>query len=194
MKMDSQSCYSHTDPVKLISNILREPVPSSRGESRETVAQIPGELTPVPASQLREEPSEMSDKSSPFPASDDAKLPQLASGSPHLGAALWRFLVRCVEPIFRRLRDYLLVPLHVKIDGQAIATERLQLQVLAIRADLEVLPKQLVQLEFQSRNFAKQLTHLESQLSGLADQLKQLESQGGSVHERIERHKPMDHP
>jgi hypothetical protein len=194
MKMDSQSCYSHTDPVKSISNILREPAPRSEGKSQETAAEIVSEPTLAPSSQPRVESSEMALESSTFPARKDAKLPRPSSGNRHLGAALWRFLVRCVEPIFCRLRDYLLAPLHVKLDGQAIATERLQLQVQAIRADLEVLPKQLVQLEFRSRNFATQLTHLESQLSSLADQLKQLESQGGSVHERIERHKPMDHP
>jgi hypothetical protein len=194
MKMDSQSCYSHTDPVKSISNILREPAPRSEGKSQETAAEIVSEPTLAPSSQPRVESSEMALESSTFPARDGAKLPRPSSGNRHLGAALWRFLVRCVEPIFCRLRDYLLAPLHVKLDGQAIATERLQLQVQAMRADLEVLPKQLVQLEFRSRNFATQLTHLEFQLSSLADQLKQLESQGGSVHERIERHKPMDHP
>ena len=193
MKMDPQSCYSHTDPVKWISNILREPAPPSEGKSQETAAEIVSEPTLAP-SQRRDESSEMAFESSTFPARDGAKLARPLSGSRRFGAVLWRFLVRCVEPVFCRLRDYLLAPLHVKLDGQAIATERLQLQVQAIRADLEVLPKQLVQLEFRSRNFATQLTHLESQLSGLADQLKQLESQGGSVHERIERHKPMDHP
>jgi hypothetical protein len=192
--MDSQSSYSHTDPVKSISNILREPVPRSGGESRETAAEIPGEPTPAPASQPRDQSSEMAAASSAFPARDGAKLQRPSSGSRHLRAALWRFLVLCVEPIFCRLRDYLLAPLHAKLDSQAAAIERIQLQVQAIRADLEVLPKQLVQLEFRSRNFAKQLTHLESQLGILADQLKDLESQDGSVQGRIERHKPIDHP
>jgi hypothetical protein len=187
MKTDPQSCYSHTDPVKSISNILREPAPPSEGKSQETAAEIVSEPTLAP-SQRRDESSEMAFESSTFPARDGAKLARPLSGSRRFGAVLWRFLVRCVEPVFCRLRDYLLAPLHVKLDGQAIATERLQLQVQAIRADLEVLPKQLVQLEFRSRNFATQLTRLESQLSSLTDQLRQLESQGGSVHERIERH------
>ena len=182
--MDSQSSYSHTDPVKSISNILREPAPRSGGESRETAAEIPGEPTPAPASQPRDE----------FPERNGAKLPRPTSGSRHLGAALWRFLVRCLEPIFSRLRDYLLAPLHAKLDGHAAATERIELQVRAMRADLEVLPKQLVQLEYRSRNFAKRLSDLESQLSILADQLKRLESQGGSMHQQIERQKPMDDP
>jgi precorrin-6B methylase 2 len=60
------------------------------------------------------------------------------------------------------------------------------LQVQVIRADLEVLPKQLVELEFRSRNFAKQLTHLESQFGILADQLEHLESEGGRPRGRIE--------
>ena len=109
-------------------------------------------------------------------------------------AALWRVLTLCVEPISCRLRDYLLAPLHVKLDGQVIATERIQLQVQAIRADLEALPKQLAQLEFRSRNFAKQLTDLESQLAILADQLKHLESQSASVQGRILRDESRDHP
>jgi len=192
--MDSQSSYSHTDPVKSISNILREPAPRSGGESRETAAEIPGEPTPAPASQPRDESSEMAVESSTFPKRNGAKLPRPTSGSRHLSAALWRFLVRCLEPIFSRLRDYLLAPLHAKLDGHAAATERIELQVRAMRADLEVLPKQLVQLEYRSRNFAKRLTDLESQLSILADQLKRLESQGGSMHQRIERQKPMDDP
>jgi len=192
--MDSQSSYSHTDPVKSISNILREPAPRSGGESRETAAEIPGEPTPAPASQPRDESSEMAVESSTFPKRNGAKLPRPTSGSRHLSAALWRFLVRCLEPIFSRLRDYLLAPLHAKLDGHAAATERIELQVRAMRADLEVLPKQLVQLEYRSRNFAKRLTDLESQLSILADQLKRLESQGGSMHQQIERQKPMDDP
>ena len=192
--MDSQSSYSHTDPVKSISNILREPAPRSGGESRETAAEIPGEPTPAPASQPRDESSKMAVESSTFSERDGAKLPRPTSGSRHLGAALWRFLVGCLEPIFSRLRDYLLAPLHAKLDDHAAATERIQLQVRAMRADLEVLPKQLVQLEYRSRNFAKRLTDLESQLSILADQLKRLESQGGRMHQQIERQKPMDDP
>ena len=192
--MDSQSSYSHTDPVKSISNILREPVPRSGGESRQTAAEILSEPSPAPASQPRDESSEVAAESSAFPARDTAKLPRPPSGSRHLRAALWRFLVLCVEPIFCRLRDYLLAPLHAKLDIHAVAIERIQLQVQVIRADLEVIPKQLVQLEFRSRNFAKQLTHLESQLGILAAQLKDLESQDGSVHGQIERHKPIDHP
>jgi FkbM family methyltransferase len=102
-----------------------------------------------------------------------------------------------VEPIFRRLRDYLLEPLvllheklNEKLDGHIAetraGTERIQLQIQVIRADLNALPKQLVHLEFQSRNFAKQLAHLESQFGILADQLEHLKSQGASVHGRIE--------
>jgi hypothetical protein len=190
--MDSQSRYSHADPVKLISNILREPALRSEGKSQETPAEIPGKS--VPASHPQDESSEMAAESSTFSARDGAELPRLKKGSPHLRAAPWRFLVLCLEPVSCRLRDYLLAPLHVKLDSQAIAVERIQLQVQAIRADLKVLPKQLVQLEFRTRNFATQLAHLESQLSSLADQLKHLESQGGNVHGPIERHKPMDHP
>ena len=52
-----------------------------------------------------------------------------------------------------------------------LTTERILLQVRVIREDLEFLPKQLVQVEFRSRNFAKQLTQLESQFGILADQL-----------------------
>ena len=189
--MDSQSSYSHTDPVKSISNILREPAPRSEGESRETAAEIPSEPTPARASQSRDESSEMGAESSSLPARDGAKAQGQSSGRRHLRAApLWRFLVLCVEPIFRRLREYLLGPLHAQFDTHAAetraATERIQLQIQLIRADLDVLPKQLVQLEFRYQNLAKQIAHLESQLAILADQLKHLESQGG--------HKPMDHP
>jgi FkbM family methyltransferase len=161
--MDSQSSYSHTDAVKSISNILREPDPRSGGESRETAAE-----------------------SSTFPAHDGAKSPR----SRHLRAALWRFLVLCVEPIFGRLRNYLVGPLHAKLDDHVAQTradtELIQLQLKVIRADLEFLPKQLAQVEFRSRNLAKQLAQLESQFGILADELARLESHAGSVHGRIE--------
>jgi len=184
--MDSQSSYSHIDPVKSISNILREPPPRSGGESRETPAETLSEATPVLASQCGDESSEMAAESSTFPAHDGAKLPRPSSGSRHLGGALWRFLVLCVEPIFCRLRNYLVGPLHTKLDDHAAETELIRLQLKVIRADLEFLPKQLVQVEFRSRNFAKQLAQLEAQFGILADQLARLESHAGSVHGRIE--------
>jgi hypothetical protein len=192
--MDSQSSYSHTDAIKSISNILREPASRSGDESRETVAEIPGEPAPALASQSRDKSSEIAAELSTSRARNGAKLPRPSRGSRQLRTAVWRVLVLCVEPISCRLRDYLLAPLHVKLDGQVIATERIQLQVQAIRADLEALPKQLAQLEFRSRNFAKQLTDLESQLAVLADQLKHLESQSASVQGRIERGESRDHP
>ena len=184
--MDSQSSYSHTDPVKSISNILREPAPRSGGELRETAAEILSEPTSALASQSKDESSEMVAKSNTPLAGDGAKLQRPSSGTNHVRAAPWRFLVLCVEPIFSRLRDYFVAPIHAKLDAHAAATERILLQVRAIREDLEFLPKQLVQVEFRSRNFAKQLTQLESQFGILADQLKHLESQGGGVHGRIE--------
>ena len=188
--MDSQLSYSHTDAVKSISNILREPVPCSRSESPETAAEILSEPTPVPASQSRDESSEMAAESKTSPAHDGAKLPRPSSGSRRLRAVLGRFLVLCVEPIFSRLRNYLVGPLHAKLDVDTAETradtELIQLQLKVIRADLEFLPKQLAQVEFRSRDFAKQLTQLESQFGILADQLARLESHAGSVHGRIE--------
>ena len=188
--MNSQSSYSHTDAVKSISNILREPVPRPGVESRETAAEIRSEAAPAPTSQSRDESSEMPAETSPFGAQDGAKLPRPSSGSRHLRAALGRFLVLCVSPIFSRLRNYLVGPLHAKLDDHAAETqadtELIRVQLKVIRADLEYLPKQLAQVEFRSRNFAKQLAQLESQFSILADQLKHLESQGDSVHGRIE--------
>jgi UDP-perosamine 4-acetyltransferase len=181
-KMDLPSSYSHTDAIKSISNILREPAPRPGSESRETPAEIVSELTPAPASQPRGEFPETAAESNMPLAGEGAKLERPSSGTHYVRAALGRFLVRCVEPIFCRLRDYFLEPLHAKLDDHAAATERLQLQTRVIRADLEFLPKQLVQVEFRSRNFAKQLTHLESQFSILADQLKHSESKGVSVH------------
>ena len=132
----------------------------------------------------------MAAESGTLPSRGGASSPTPSSGRRRLRAALWRFLVSCVEPIFRRLREYLVGPLHAEFDGHAAesraATERFQLQVQAIRADLDVLPKQLVQVEFRYRNLAKQIAHLESQFGILADQLEHLRSQGGSVHGRIE--------
>jgi len=176
--MDPQSSHSQTDAIKAISNVLREPAPRSGGELRETTAATLSRPAPAPASISAESktPSEC----------DDAGLPGPSSGRRHLRNTLWRFVVLCVEPIFRRLREYLLEPLallHERLNGRVVetraATERIQLQMQLIRADLDVLPKQLVHLEFQSRNLAKQLAHLEGQISILADQLKHLKSQGG---------------
>jgi UDP-perosamine 4-acetyltransferase len=179
--MESQSNYRHTDAVKSISNILRDPVPPSGGEV--TSSNIVSKSTPAPASQSRDESSEMAAQPSTFASHHNTKPPALPSGSHRLRGALWRFLVHCVEPIFCRVRNYLLTPLHVKLDT---ATEHVQLQVQVIRADLEFLPKQLAQVEFRSRNYAKQLAQLESQLGVLTDQLKRLQSRGGSEHGQIE--------
>ena len=179
--MESHSNDSHTDAVKSISNILREPAPLSRGG--ESAPENLSKSTPAPASQSRDESSEMAAESSTFVAHDDAKAPKPSSGSHHLRAALWRVLVHCVEPIFCRFRNYLLTPLHAKLDA---ATEHVQRQVQVIRADLEFLPKQLAQVDFRSRNYAKQLAQLESQLGVLADQLNRLQSQGGSTHGPIQ--------
>jgi FkbM family methyltransferase len=191
--MESQPNYSHTDAVKSISNILREPAQRSRGESKETAGEILSEPTPVPASHSGDESSEMATESSTFATHGGAKAPSPSSRSRHLRAALWRFLVLCVEPIFCRLRDYLVEPLHERLNdldehlAQTRAeTERIQLQLKVIRADLEFLPKQQAQVEFRSRNFAKQLAQLESQFGIFAEQLKHLESQGRSAHGRIE--------
>ena len=205
--MDSESGYSQTDAVKWISNILREPAPSPGDESREKAAEIHSEPSPARASNsvgaaargettnsveadlrpARGKSPEMAAESSTFPSPDGAAgSPPPSSGGGRFRAAVWRFLVFCVEPIFRRLREYLLEPLallHERLNGRVVetraATERIQLQMQLIRADLDVLPKQLVHLEFQSRNLAKQLAHLEGQISILADQLKHLKSQGG---------------
>jgi FkbM family methyltransferase len=185
--MDSQSSYGHTDAIKSISNILREPAPRSGGESRKTAAEIVSEATPAPASQPRAESSEMAAESNTPPAGDGAKLPCPSSGSRHLGAALWRFLVRCAEPIFSRLRDYLLAPLALLLARRADGIEQsitlLHAKFDATRTATDSIQHQLVHLEFQSRNFARQLARLESML---ANQLARLESQAGSVHGRIE--------
>ena len=177
--MDSQSSHSHTDAVKLISNILREPAPCSKGESRKTTADNVRKTTPAPASEPRDESSETPAESNTPPAGEGAKLQSPSRGTGHVRAALWRFLVLCAEPIFSRLRDYLAAPLarsiallHVKSDSHRRVTEGIQ--------------HQIVRLEFHSRNFAKQLTHLESQFGMLANQLARLKSQAGSVHGRIQ--------
>jgi len=177
--MDSQSSHSHTDAVKLISNILREPAPCSKGESRKTTADNVRKTTPAPASEPRDESSETPAESNTPPAGEGAKLQSPSRGTGHVRTALWRFLVLCTEPIFSRLRDYLAAPLarsiallHVKSDSHRRVTEGIQ--------------HQIVRLEFHSRNFAKQLTHLESQFGMLANQLARLKSQAGSVHGRIQ--------
>jgi UDP-perosamine 4-acetyltransferase len=180
--MESQSNYSHTDAVKSISNILREPALRSGGESKETAAEILNETTPAPTSKSGDETSEMAAKSRTIAAHDDANAPSPSSPSGNFRTALWRFLVLCAVPIFSRLRNYLVGPLHAKLDAHAAETqaetERTQLQLKVIRADLEFLPKQLAQVEFRSRNFAKQLVQLESQFGILVNQLKHVESQG----------------
>jgi UDP-perosamine 4-acetyltransferase len=169
--MDSQSNHSDTDAVKSIENILREPAPRSETEIRGAAAEIFSEPTPAAAPQ-RDEPSEMA---SHTPSTGDGtKLQPPSSSAGGVRAALNRLFVLCVVPIFSRLRDYFMGPLHAKFDAHATETrdaaERIRLQTRVIRADLEVLPKQLVLLEFQARNFARQLTRLESQIGILAAQ------------------------
>ena len=187
--MDLQSSNSHTDAIKSISNILREPAPRSEGESRKTAADTVSKPTPAPATEPRDKSSEMPAKPNTPPAGTDAKLQPPSSGASHVRAALWRFLVLCTEPFFSRLRAYLLAPLvsradgieplirllHPKFDGHAAET----------RTATETIQHQLIHMEFQSRNFTKQLAHLESQFGMLANQLARLESKGGSVHRRI---------
>jgi hypothetical protein len=227
--MNSQSGYSHIDAVKSISNILQEPVPGSGSKLREKATETLSEPSPAPAnvsvgadprsahregvasemrlyqrgpsSESREESSDIAAESNTPPASSGATLPGRSSGGSRVRSALWRVLLFFMEPIFRRLREYLLEPLvlfherlnekyerlNEKLDDHVAetraATERVQLQIQVIRADLDVLPKQLVHLEFQSRNFAKQLAHLESQLGVLRDQLEHLKSQGAQTNE-----------
>jgi UDP-perosamine 4-acetyltransferase len=184
--MDSQSSYNPTDEVKLISNILREPASRSGGESRETTAEILSEPASALASHSKNEPSEMAAESNTTPAGNGAEPQRASTDTSGVRGALWRFLVLCVQPIFSRLRDYLLGPVHAKFDAHATesrdAIGRIQLQVQVIRADLDVLPKQIVHLEFQVRNFANQLTHLESQFDFLTEQLKHFESRADSVN------------
>jgi FkbM family methyltransferase len=185
--MDSQSSYGHTDAIKSISNILREPAPRSGGESRKTAAEIVSEATPAPASQPRDESSEMAAESNMPLAVEGAKPRRPSSGTHHVSAALWQFLVRCAEPIFSRLRDYLLAPLALLLARRADGIEQsitlLHAKFDGTRTATDSIQHQLVHLEFQSRNFAKQLARLESML---ANQLARLESQAGSVHGRIE--------
>src|SRR5271165_1956759 len=176
--MESQSNYSHTDAVKSISNILREPAPRLRGELKETAADILSEPVPVPASPSGEESSETPAQSGIFAAHEDAKVPSPSNRKRNLRAVLWQFLVRCVEPVFARLRNYLLAPLHLRLDDHSVQaaktqadTELIQVQLKLIRADLEYLPKQLAQVEVRYQSFAKQLAELESKFGILTDQL-----------------------
>src|SRR6266404_5563030 len=192
--MDSQSSYSHTDPVNSISSIHREPAPRSGAESRETAAEIVSQPIPAPASQPRDESAEMAAESNTPPAGDGAKLQRPSSGTNHVRAAPWRFLVLCAEPILSRLRDYLLAPLALLLSRRADGIEHLIALLDAkfdghaaeTRTATECIQHQIVHLEFQSRNFAKQLAHLESQFGMLANQPARLESQAGSAHGRIE--------
>jgi FkbM family methyltransferase len=185
--MDSQSSYSHTDAIKSISNILREPAPRSGGEARETAAEIVSEPRPAPASRPQDDSSETAAESNTALAGDGAKLQRPSSGTNHVRAAVWRFLVRCAEPIFSRLRDYLLAPLALLLARRADGIEQsitlLHAKFDGTRTATESIQHQLVHMEFQSRNFAKQLARLESML---ANQLARLESQAGGVHGRIE--------
>jgi hypothetical protein len=185
-KMESQSNYGDIDPIKSISNILREPTPLSQSQSRETAAEIRGESTPAAASQPGDESSETVAGSATIAAHDAVKTASSSSRSGRLGASLRRLLVLCVEPISSRLRNYLVGPLHAKLDDHAAETqassELVQLQLKLIRADLEYLPKQLAQVEVRYQSLAKQLAELESKFGILTDQLKNLGSKGGSDH------------
>jgi hypothetical protein len=180
-----RSFFFEMDPIKSISNILREPAPLPESQSRETPAEFQGESTPAAASQPRHEVSVMAIESSTCAPNKDVKA--LSPLSRSLRAALSRSVVLCVEPILFRLRNYFLEPLHARLDdyaGQAAQTraetERIQLQLKVIRADLEYLPKQIAQLEFRYQSFAKQLAELDSKFGILTDQLKNLESKNES--------------
>ena len=177
-KMESQSNYGDMDPIKSISNILREPTP----------------LSP-PASQSGDESSQTAAGSATIAAHDAAQAASDSSRSRRSGALLWRLLVLCVQPISSRLRNYLVGPLHAKLDDHAAETqadsELIQVQLKLIRADLEYLPKQLAQVEVRYQSLAKQLAELESKLGILTDQLKNLESKGVGT---VARHKPAEDP
>jgi hypothetical protein len=205
--MESQSNYGDMDPIKSISNILREPTPLSpraslrealragQSQSPETAAEIRGKSTPAPASQSGDESSETAAGSATIAAHDAAQAASDSSRSRGSGGSLWRLLVLFVEPISSRLRTYLVGPLHAKLEDHAAETqadsELIQLQLKLIRADLEYLPKQLAQVEVRYQSLAKQLAELESKFGILTDQLKNLESKGVGT---MARDKPVDHP
>src|SRR5260221_3873436 len=184
--MDSRSSYTPTDEVMWISNIVRERASRSGRETGEPTVKLLRDPASATASHYKNEPSEMAAESNTTPAGNGAEPQRASTDSSGVRGALWRFLVLCVQPIFSRLRDYLLGPVHAKFDAHATesrdAIGRIQLQVQVIRADLDVLPKQIVHLEFQVRNFANQLTHLESQFGFLTEQLKHFESRADSVN------------
>ena len=186
--MDSESSYNHTDAVKAISNILREPAPPSGGQSRETTAENRSGATP--AKLTRVESSEMEGEPSTHPARDAAKLPRPSSGTNHVRASLWGLLVGCVKPIFSRLREYFLEPVIRRADGIEpwirLHHEKFDSHVTETRADTECIKHQLVHMEFQSQSFAKQLAHLESQFGMFTNQLARLESAAGRLHGGIE--------
>jgi len=188
--MDSRPSNSHTDAVRSISNILREPAPRSEGESRKTAADTVSKPTPAPATEPRDKSSEMPAKPNTPPAGTDAKLQPPSSGASHVRAALWRFLVLCTEPFFSRLRAYLLAPLVSRADGIEplirLLHPKFDSHAAETRRATEGIQHQIVHLEFQSRSFAKQLSHLESQFGMLANQLARLKSHAGSVHGRIQ--------
>jgi FkbM family methyltransferase len=188
--MDSRPSNSHTDAVRSISNILREPAPRSEGESRKTAAEIASEPRPAPASEPRDESSEMAAESNTSPAGEGAKLQSPSSDTGHVRTVLWRFLVLCTEPFFSRLRAYLLAPLVSRADGIEplirLLHPKFDSHAAETRRATEGIQHQIVHLEFQSRSFAKQLSHLESQFGMLANQLARLKSHAGSVHGRIQ--------
>src|ERR1700760_4555386 len=96
--MESRPNSNRTDPVKSVSNLLREPTEN------------PGGFGPAPGSVVGSEP-EFEKKSDELqvPAQRDGGEKDGRSAARRTRDALWRLTVSCLEPILSRLRAYFTV-------------------------------------------------------------------------------------
>jgi UDP-perosamine 4-acetyltransferase len=149
--MDSELNASRTDPIKSLSNTLREPA-----------------AEPIPVSKIESEKAFDGLQASAQPDGGKSTRPPEGSRTP---SALWRFAVFCTEPVLSRLRNYFtafvpdltrsittLIDLVRSSNRRAAATWHTvaalkeRTETLARREDVENLATQLKALESQSVN------------------------------------------
>jgi FkbM family methyltransferase len=147
--MESRPNSNRTDPVKSVSNLLREP----------TLGSVVGS---------EPESKKMSDEFQ-APAKRDGGEKEGRSAAKRIRDALWRFTVSCLEPILSRLRAYFtvfvadlnrsiasLIDLTRSANRRAVATWHCvgalkeQIETLARREEVEDLARQLAALGSQS--------------------------------------------
>ena len=156
------------DPVKWISNLLREPVPDLSNPAQRTLASTDAETEEPPAEMYTETQRAELRSFVQVPSAQEQVKQQAPTIVDRSRALIWRLGVRCAKPVLSWLRIYFIKPLvnavlyegrrmtEIEQSVRAIQTvrsglEQVQRQIYTVREKLEDLAARVDRAETRSR-------------------------------------------